>query len=136
MGAAPSSPSSNGSHLAGRSHLFAPESARKVSLGAEAEFQEVSRRLRTAIDRLPDRGTQILTLRYGVADGIAWRLDRIGDELGVTPERIRQLEKLALTRLRHPAFGLREADFLELGLRQIRWTPAVGEAGGWSVCEP
>ena len=36
----------------------------------------------------------------------------IGEEFDLTRERIRQLEKLALCRLRHPSFGIREQDLV------------------------
>ena len=49
-------------------------------------------------------------MRYGFSDGTPRTLDEIGDEFRLTRERIRQIEKIALSRLRHPAFGLREAD--------------------------
>ena len=52
-------------------------------------------------------GRKIYTIN---ATGIA--LEEIGSEYGLTPERIRQLEKRALAKLRHPAFGLREEDLV------------------------
>ncbi len=39
-------------------------------------------------------------------------LKEIGEEFDLTRERIRQLEKLALCRLRHPSFGIREQDLV------------------------
>jgi RNA polymerase primary sigma factor len=62
------------------------------------------------IDRLPERERRILQLRYGFLDGIPRTLGEIGEEFALTRERIRQLETLALSRMRHPAFGLREED--------------------------
>jgi RNA polymerase primary sigma factor len=50
--------------------------------------------------------------RYGFYDGVPRTLEEIGDEFNLTRERIRQLEKLALCRLRHPSFGIREQDLL------------------------
>ena len=78
----------------------------------EAELASVAQRVRTAIERLPDRERRILTLRYGLANANPHRHEEIADEFGLTSERIRQLERLALCRLRHPAFGLLEADLL------------------------
>jgi RNA polymerase primary sigma factor len=77
---------------------------------SQAEDEDTQRVLLTAIDRLPEREARILTMRYGFTDGMPRTLDEIGDEFRLTRERIRQIEKLALSRLRHPAFGLREAD--------------------------
>ena len=59
---------------------------------------------------LPPRERRILELRFGFSDGVPRTLGEIGEEFALTRERIRQLEKLALCRLRHPAFGLHEDD--------------------------
>ena len=67
---------------------------------------------RKSIERLPEREGRILALRYGFYDGVPRTLEEIGDEFQLTRERIRQLEKLALCRLRHPSFGIREQDLL------------------------
>jgi RNA polymerase primary sigma factor len=80
---------------------------------AVAEAADVSRVLVGAISRLDEREQRILTSRYGFAsDGRSVPLEEIAVEFGLTPERIRQLEKRALSKLRHPSFGLREEDLL------------------------
>ena len=76
------------------------------------EEMDVANSLRKSIERLPDREGRILALRYGFYDGVPRTLEEIGDEFNLTRERIRQLEKLALCRLRHPSFGIREADLI------------------------
>jgi RNA polymerase primary sigma factor len=76
------------------------------------EEMDVANSLRISIDRLPEREGRILALRYGFYDGVPRTLEEIGDEFNLTRERIRQLEKLALCRLRHPSFGIREADLV------------------------
>ncbi len=68
--------------------------------------------LQRAIARLGDREQLILRRRYGFHDEVPRTLGEIGDILGLTPERVHQLEKAALCRLRHPSFGLREADLV------------------------
>jgi RNA polymerase primary sigma factor len=73
---------------------------------------DIADSLRKSIERLPDREGRILALRYGFYDGVPRTLEEIGDEFNLTRERIRQLEKLALCRLRHPSFGIREQDLL------------------------
>ncbi len=78
-----------------------------AQLAAEAS---AARRLNRVIDGLPARERRILQLRYGFLDGIPRTLGEIGEEFDLTRERIRQIETLALSRLRHPAFGLREED--------------------------
>ncbi len=76
------------------------------------EEMDVANSLRGSIECLPDREGRILALRYGFYDGVPRTLEEIGDEFNLTRERIRQLEKLALCRLRHPSFGIREADLI------------------------
>ncbi|NIA26241.1 MAG: sigma-70 family RNA polymerase sigma factor [Gammaproteobacteria bacterium] len=76
------------------------------------EEMDVAHSLRISIDRLPEREGRILALRYGFYDGVPRTLEEIGDEFNLTRERIRQLEKLALCRLRHPSFGIREQDLI------------------------
>jgi len=77
-----------------------------------AESMAVGDDLRKAIDRLPARERRILLLRYGFVDGEPKALPDIGAELNLTPERIRQIEKVALCRLRHPSFGMSEEALL------------------------
>jgi RNA polymerase primary sigma factor len=79
---------------------------------ALTEEMDVADSLRKSIERLPVREGRILALRYGFYDGVPRTLEEIGDEFNLTRERIRQLEKLALCRLRHPSFGIREQDLL------------------------
>jgi len=76
------------------------------------EEGDIADSLRKSISRLPDREGRILALRYGFLDGVPRTLEEIGEEFNLTRERIRQLEKLALCRLRHPSFGIREQDLV------------------------
>jgi RNA polymerase primary sigma factor len=76
------------------------------------EELDIANSLRKSIERLPEREGRILALRYGFYDGVPRTLEEIGEEFNLTRERIRQLEKLALCRLRHPSFGIREQDLL------------------------
>ena len=76
------------------------------------EEMDVANSLRRSIERLPEREGRILALRYGFYDGVPRTLEEIGEEFNLTRERIRQLEKLALCRLRHPSFGIREQDLI------------------------
>ena len=76
------------------------------------EELDIADNLRRSINRLPEREGRILALRYGFLDGVPRTLEEIGEEFNLTRERIRQLEKLALCRLRHPSFGIREQDLV------------------------
>lgn len=55
---------------------------------------------------------RILKLRYGLADGRSYTLEEVGRKLGVTRERVRQIEAQALARLRHPHYARRLREFL------------------------
>jgi RNA polymerase primary sigma factor len=66
------------------------------------EHQDVSNGIARALETLPAREERILRLRFGIEDGRPRTLDEVGRELGLTRERIRQLEKHALATLREP----------------------------------
>ena len=53
-----------------------------------------------ALDDIPPRLRMVLALRFGFIDDRPRTLEEVGRELGVTRERVRQLEKQALTQLR------------------------------------
>jgi RNA polymerase primary sigma factor len=66
--------------------------------------QDLRRRaVRAAVDELPVRERHVLRLRYGLAGGEPEPLREVGRRLGLTPERVRQIERAALTRLRRAA---------------------------------
>ncbi|MBB5803657.1 RNA polymerase primary sigma factor/RNA polymerase nonessential primary-like sigma factor [Saccharothrix ecbatanensis] len=68
-----------------------------------AEYQGLARELRALIDTLPAREALIVTLRYGLNDGgEGHTLKEVAEHLGLTRERIRQIEKEALAKLRAP----------------------------------
>ncbi len=76
--------------------LFADREA--VDPFDEAEESLRKQGVRRALDALPERERRILELRFGF-DGEPWTLEAIGHELGLTRERVRQLEAQALARL-------------------------------------
>ncbi len=59
--------------------------------------------LTRALSTLTPREARILRLRYGLRDGREHTLKEIGEKYGLTRERIRQIEKEALRKLRHPS---------------------------------
>ena len=61
---------------------------------------------------LPPREVKILQMRYGLLDGQTYTLEEVGKKMGVTRERVRQIEAQALSRLRHPAHARRLRDYL------------------------
>ncbi len=67
--------------------------------------QESSRRIlsdqiKEVLDELNPKERRILEMRYGLLDGIQHTLERVGEEFGVTRERIRQIEAKVHEKLR------------------------------------
>ena len=58
-----------------------------------------------------DRERKVLVLRFGLEDGHQRTLEEVGQEFGVTRERIRQIEAKALRKLRHPSRGKALKDY-------------------------
>src|SRR3954464_13737582 len=85
--------------------LFADESAPDPVEEAAEAIQR--RRVRQALDALPERQRRILELRFGF-DGEIQSLEAIGKTLGLTRERVRQLEGEALVRLERELEDLAE----------------------------
>jgi RNA polymerase primary sigma factor len=69
--------------------------------------------LQDILQDLPPREVRILQLRYGLVDGETYTLEEVGKKLGVTRERVRQIEAQALSRLRHPTHSRKLKDFLK-----------------------
>jgi RNA polymerase primary sigma factor len=68
--------------------------------------------LENVLNGLPPREVRILQLRYGLLDGQAYTLEEVGRKMGVTRERVRQIEAQALSRLRHPAIRRKLREYL------------------------
>ncbi len=68
--------------------------------------------VRKAITKLPDRERRIVELRFGL-DSEPHTLDAIGEELGLTRERIRQLERTALAKLEEQLQGIADDDLVD-----------------------
>ncbi|MCO6003787.1 RNA polymerase sigma factor [Actinoallomurus purpureus] len=73
--------------------------------------QLMADQLRRALSVLSPREEKIMAMRFGLYDGTPRTLDEIGKHLGLTRERIRQLEKESLSKLRHPSNAQPLLDF-------------------------
>jgi len=73
--------------------------------------QLMAAQLRRALGVLSPREEKIMAMRFGLYDGTPRTLDEIGKHLGLTRERIRQLEKESLSKLRHPSNAQQLLDF-------------------------
>lgn len=66
------------------------------------EFQALGAELHSLIDTLPPREALIISMRYGLTDGNQHSLQEVADRVGLTRERVRQLEKESMQKLRDP----------------------------------
>jgi RNA polymerase primary sigma factor len=85
--------------------IDAPEASELV------DRQLMASQLRSALGCLTPREATIMSMRFGLYDGNPHTLDEIGRALGLTRERIRQLEKQSLSKLRHPSRAQPLLDF-------------------------
>ena len=77
-----------------------------------ATYNLLREHLDSVLNNLPPREVRILQLRYGLLDGQAYTLEEVGRKMGVTRERVRQIEAQALSRLRHPAIRRKLREYL------------------------
>jgi RNA polymerase primary sigma factor len=77
-----------------------------------ATYNLLREHLEGVLNGLPPREVRILQLRYGLLDGQAYTLEEVGRKMGVTRERVRQIEAQALSRLRHPAIRRKLREYL------------------------
>jgi RNA polymerase primary sigma factor len=77
-----------------------------------ATYNLLKEHLSEVLNGLPPREVRILQLRYGLLDGQAYTLEEVGRKMGVTRERVRQIEAQALSRLRHPTIRRKLRDYL------------------------
>jgi len=77
-----------------------------------ATYNLLREHLTEVLNGLPPREVRILQLRYGLLDGQAYTLEEVGRKMGVTRERVRQIEAQALSRLRHPTIRRKLRDYL------------------------
>lgn len=64
---------------------------------------DTSNTLASVLSTLTDRERYVLSQRFGLSSGTPKTLDKVSDELGVTKERVRQIQDKALAKLRHPS---------------------------------
>ncbi|MBI5666670.1 MAG: RNA polymerase sigma factor RpoD [Chloroflexi bacterium] len=79
-----------------------------------ASRQLLKEQIRSALGVLSEREREVLEMRFGLHDGQDHTLEEVGRHLGVTRERIRQIEAKALRKLRHPTRSRQLRDYLEM----------------------
>ncbi|MBA31837.1 MAG: RNA polymerase sigma factor RpoD [Chloroflexi bacterium] len=75
-------------------------------------YEILKNHLNHILDTLSYREKKVMQLRFGLEDGRSRTLEEVGDNFGVTRERIRQIEAKALRKLRHPTRSSALRDFL------------------------
>lgn len=78
-----------------------------------ADIAEKQEHVRDALMELSPREREVMSLRFGLVDGQIRTLEEVGQEFGVTRERIRQIESKTLAKLRHPTRINSLRDYIE-----------------------
>ena len=73
----------------------------------------LTRHMDDAMQVLAPRERQVLKMRYGLSGSREHTLGEIADELGVTSERVRQIESAALSKLRQPKLRNKLREYLD-----------------------
>ncbi|CAN5241939.1 RNA polymerase sigma factor [soil metagenome] len=68
-----------------------------------ASMHLMQQQIRGVLHTLTDREQRVMILRYGLDGGDSRTLEEVGNEFGVTRERVRQIEAKTLAKLRHPS---------------------------------
>jgi RNA polymerase primary sigma factor len=79
----------------------------------EVSAKAVRERLNEVLKTLLPREEEVLRMRFGLTDGTAYTLEQLGQIFGITRERVRQIEKKALMKLRHPKRSIKLKEFVE-----------------------
>ena len=70
-------------------------------------------KIKNALNELSEREENVLKLRFGLEEGRNHTLEEVGNKLGVTRERVRQIEKKAIKKLQNPIRTKNLVDFLD-----------------------
>ena len=85
--------------------IFAKDLQGRYQYANPAMLAVVGRAMEEVLGTLSDRERKVLILRFGLEDGRPRTLEEVGSQFGVTRERIRQIEKAALKKLRFSVAG-------------------------------
>ena len=78
-----------------------------------ATGEYLKNQLHEILDSLQDRERRVLSLRFGLDDGVSRTLEEVGKEFGVTRERIRQIEAKALKKLKEKSTQQKLDDYID-----------------------
>lgn len=74
--------------------------------------EELTQTIQTMLSALTERQQQVLRLHFGMDDGICYSFEQIGNQLGISKERARQIERQAMQRLQDMGADMGLEDFL------------------------
>jgi RNA polymerase sigma factor (sigma-70 family) len=83
-----------------------------LQLEGEIDHTLLQKEIQDALASLTARESRIMQLRYGLKDGQPLTLQDVAERFGLTRERIRQIEKEALAKLRRPDMAVRLRAFV------------------------
>ena len=89
------------------------EDTEAVAPAEAVGYTMLQRELERILESLHPREAGVIRSRFGLGDGVQKTLDQIGEEFGVTRERIRQIESKTMSKLRHPSRSQMLRDYLE-----------------------
>jgi RNA polymerase primary sigma factor len=87
------------------------EDQEAIAPAEAASVMLLKEKMADVLKNLTERERKVLVLRFGLEDGHQRTLEEVGQEFGVTRERIRQIEAKALRKLRHPSRGKALKDY-------------------------
>ncbi len=87
--------------------------AKAAGMDAAASLVMLRLQVEGVLNSLTPRERRVVELRFGLEGDRLYTLSEIGEELGVTRERIRQIEAKALRKLRHPSRAQKLRDYAE-----------------------
>ena len=75
--------------------------------------EELIQTMERLLGMLNERQRRILRMHFGMVDGVCYSLEDIGNELGISKERVRQIERQAMDKLKKSGAEMGLEDFLE-----------------------
>jgi len=97
-------------------HSYLGDFVEDKSLPQPAEVatdRALEEELQDLLASLPEKERRVIELRFGLGDGRSRTLEEVGQEFGLTRERIRQIEAKALRKLRHRKYSRKLREYLD-----------------------